>query len=166
MTPIEHQILSAVKTLLEGSQRPVASRISEVVHRSERMVFRYLSKLEQQGYLAAHDAWIRVPTAFGMQAIARGPDEFSKGPGRPKRGLGRPAFVMLLAMAYGTIEQQKNLRRNPHMVYVNMSATRYLIQSYGYIKLEAGAWYVTEAGLKYLDEMRITNHPWWVEGLT
>ena len=170
MTPIEHQVLTSVKACLEGSQRPSLGRLAEMVSRSAKQTARYLRKLEEQEYLAPHDAWLRVPTALGMQAIARGPDELSKGPGRPKRGLTRPGFVLLRIYAYGSLEDRRpqNIKLKREMHFVQLSNLRSFLQGIGYLAPgydEAGreSWCVTEAGIKYLDEMRQVNHPWWTE---
>lgn len=163
MTPIEHRVLVAVKTLLEASLRPAAGRVAEQVELSTWQVTKYLNRLHDLGYLAGHDAWLRYPTALGMQAIARGPDELPKGPGRPKMGLGRPGFTMLYVMAFGTKEQVNGLRTNPRMKFVNLSGCLVGLRSYGYVELFEGDWRVSEAGLLYLATMRDSKHAWWLE---
>lgn len=168
MSPIEHRILLAVKTLLEGSQRPSVGKIAAQVERGERQVANYLRRLEEQEYLAPHDAWLRVPTALGMQACVRGPDEKSRGAGRPKGGLPRAAFVVLRSMAFESIEEQKSIRQHPRVRFSNMAYLLDRLERFGYIEVieQVSArkrdWCVTQAGMAYLDEMRTLRHAWWL----
>jgi hypothetical protein len=168
MTPIEHRVLSAVKTLLEGSQKPSVANLAELVGLGEKQTYRYVQRLTQQEYLAPHHAWLRVPTGIGMQAIARGPDERIKGPGRPKRGLSRAAFVLLRSMAFESIEDQKRIRTNPRMRHVNINYLYSTLEQFKYIEVieQFGVrkrdWCVTQAGMAYLDEMRMLGHDWWL----
>jgi hypothetical protein len=168
MTPIEHAVLLAVRTCLTAGQRPTLARIAPMVGRTERHVARYFRKFEQQGLLAFHEAWLRTITGAGLDAISRGPTELPKGPGRPVR-VSRSAFTMLRLLAYGTRDERtlKHMRTLKVMRFVQLNNVRRWLCDQGYLTGgydEVGeAWVATEEGVRLLEHMRATKHPWWLE---
>jgi hypothetical protein len=147
MTPIEHQVLCVVKACLEASQRPGLAYVAASVGKGERQTARYIRRLEEQGYLVPHAAWLRVPTALGMQAIARGPDEHPKKPGRPREsGLSHASFVFLFWQSFG---RDRSPRENPHLRWANLGYLADCLRAKGLIALVESPdrgrdWAVTE----------------------